>query len=115
MRDSALATHRSAVKKKGKEDILGHGSDLLRQVTCLNDIMEILFQNIYGGANYQRLISALDLLQIFYSGMFEFEANKGMNKTSGNGNPAPLIHDLKTWEVSAGNGKQRKMLDFASM
>ena len=89
--------------------LLSLDTELDRQVTDLHDIMTILFDNLYGGANYQRLISALDLLTAFHSGMFEFEPHRGMNKTSGNGDPTPLIKHLRDRLVFFPNPQQRSL------
>ena len=107
LRDNTLSAFRKELKKTDQGsnavgNIWNHqGSQLINQVTDLHDIMTILFDNLYGGANYQRLISALELLTTFHFGMFEYEAHRGMNKTSGNGDPTPLIKSLSRLVISA--------------
>ena len=107
LRDNALSAFRKELKNADQGsntvgNIWNHqGSQLINQVTDMHDIMTILFDNLYGGANYQRLISALDLLTTFHFGMFEYEAHRGMNKTSGNGDPTPLIKSLSRLVISA--------------
>lgn len=93
LRDNALSALRKEVKKKAG-DIFREGTVLTRLVTDLHDMMTIMFDNLYGGANYQRLIAALDLLTTFHSCLFEFEAQRGINKASGNGDPTLLIKSL---------------------
>ena len=94
LRDNTLSAFRKELKKSGQgSNAVGNiwnreGSQLINEVTDLHDIMTILFDNLYGGANYQRLISALELLTTFHFGMFEYEAHRGMNKRSGNGRQA---------------------------
>ena len=64
---------------------------LVLLITQLDHMMEGLFKNLFPGANYQRLITCLELLNVFDACFFNFEANKGLNKGSANSDPTSLI------------------------
>lgn len=56
----------------------------------INALMECLFDNMFPGANYQRLICSLELLAVMQDCFFCFKPC-GMNKGSRSGDPAALV------------------------
>ena len=98
-RDYAVSLYRKVIKhaslpeqtngcQNSKKDLISPMIELLK---LLDDMMESLFKNLFPGANYQRLITSLELLCVFDSCFFHYEANKGLNKGSANGDPSKLI------------------------
>ena len=98
-RDFAVSTHRKLVKlanSKDRSDPIVQGENIHRKtleklMSQVNRIMQELFKNLFPGANYQRLITCLELINVLHSCFFNFEANKGINKGSANGDPSQLI------------------------
>ena len=98
-RDIAVVTHRKLMKcRKAKSNdnqrtthIEEQEAVLVQIMNQLNEIMQSLFENLFPGANYQRLITCLELLDVISDCFFKFEANKGINKGSSNGDPSELV------------------------
>ena len=51
-------------------------------VECVNEILLCLFANLFPGANYQRLISSLELLRVLHQCFFNYQPCVGINKAS---------------------------------
>ena len=49
---------------------------------CVNEILLCLFANLFPGANYQRLISSLELLRVLHQCFFNYQPCVGINKAS---------------------------------
>ena len=49
----------------------------------IDEIQECLFYNLFPGANYQRLITSLELLEVMQNAFFNYKPSTGMNKGSG--------------------------------
>ena len=95
-RDFAVAYHRKLMKtlKARDHNTLNQNDQhcpMVLLITQLDHMMERLFKNLFPGANYQRLITCLELLNVFDACFFNFEANKGLNKGSANSDPKNLI------------------------
>lgn len=56
--------------------------------------MESLFDNLFPGANYQRLISVLELLKVMH-GAFWAYTQRGMNKSSTVGDPSQVVRHVQ--------------------
>jgi hypothetical protein len=85
-RDCCISLH----KKKKQESYV----EAMRNV---NALMEGLFDNLFPGANYQRLITSLELLKVTHACFFNFQFSEGMNKASciGGSGPGPMIQSLQ--------------------
>ena len=98
-RDYVVSLHRKIMKNsstqvqrtgnQGDEKI--YNSEMIALIKQLDNILESMFMNLFPGANYQRLISSLELLSVFDSCFFNYEGSKGLNKGSANGDPSKLI------------------------
>ena len=56
--------------------------ELLSVMKAMDDIQECLFSNLFPGANYQRLISSLELLRVLHQCFFNYQPCVGINKAS---------------------------------
>ena len=98
-RDYVVTLHRKIMKKSpaqvqqtgNQDEEKTYNSAMIALINQLDNILESLFMNLFPGANYQRLISSLELLSVFDSCFFNYEASKGLNKGSANGDPSKLI------------------------
>ena len=100
-RDYCVVTHRRQSKRpdRQKSDSLDPAvKDVLVQVDA---IMRCLFTNLIPDANYQRLVTSLELLHVLNLCFFAYNST-GMNKGSANGNPTPLVEAAQ----SLPNGQQ---------
>lgn len=88
-RDASLSTHRKTSKTSDITD-----PEVLAVMSYLNQMIECLFANLFPGANYQRLITCLDLLSVLNACFFAFNPS-GVNKGSANGNPEKLVKHLQ--------------------
>ena len=74
------------------DQIQDRKNNLTNLMLSIDNIMKVLFRNLYPGANYQRLICSLELLKVLDSCFFHFEPNKGVNKGSANSDPTELVN-----------------------
>lgn len=77
--------------KKDKTEENNEYLDVMRQITIL---MERLFDNLFPGANYQRLITSLELLGVLHRAFFVYQP-QGMNKASTVGDPGFLVQHVQ--------------------
>ena len=64
-------------------------------MNLVDTLLESLFDNLFPGANYQRLITVLELLSVLHQCFFAIYNPNGMNKGSAIGNPEKLVQFLQ--------------------